>query len=258
MDPTDTGLTPRDDLLTVIAVAALAACTTDLAHEALGHGSACIASGGHISLLNNAIFACSIPSRLIALSGPIGNLAVGLLAYAVLGVISPQRTILRLYALLVMAFSLFWEAGYLVEAMVTGVGDSLFAWREWMGRETLIVRFTLAGIGILAYLIFWRMLQLKAAFLAGSTGRARFVLRPAWSAGVALMLAAAAFYVPDRIGAMRDAALSIAASFPLLFTAPPTTADSEPAPLIRRDLRVISLGGVAALAFAVTLGRGLY
>ena len=258
VDAAGTGAGPRDDLMTVVAIAALAACTSDLAHEVLGHGSACLASGGHISLLNNAFFTCTTSGRFIALAGPTGNLIVGLLAFTALGAISPRRTILRLYALLVMAFSLFWEAGYLIEAMLIDSGDSVYAWREWMDRETPVVRITLAGAGVLAYLAFWRMLRFRASFLASTAGRARNVLRPAWCAGVTLMIASAALYAPDRSGAMRDATLSIAASFPLLFTAPRPVPESETMPLIRQDFRVMALGAIAALVFAGTLGRGVY
>jgi hypothetical protein len=118
---------PRDDLTTVIAIAALAACTSDLAHEALGHGGACLLAGGHITLLNNAFFKCSTFGRYVAGAGPLGNITAGIIAYLAQGIIPAQRPALRLYALFVMSFSLYWEAGYLIQAMIKSSGDSIFA-----------------------------------------------------------------------------------------------------------------------------------
>jgi len=130
----------RDDLVTVVAIATLAVCTTDFAHEAAGHGSACLMTGQHIMLLNNAFFKCSAFGRYTAAAGPLGNLIAGLLAFAVQPIIPARWPALRLYALLVMAFSLFWEAGYLIQAMINDSGDSVFAYRELIGPENLAVR----------------------------------------------------------------------------------------------------------------------
>ena len=160
----------RDDLLTVIAIAMLAACTTDFAHEGIGHGSACLLSGQRISLLNNAFFHCSDFGRYTALAGPLGNLTAGLIAFAVQGTIPAHRPALRFYALLVMSFSLFWEAGYMIQAMIKDGGDSVFAYRELIGPETLRVRAVAVVIGVMAYFLFVQMLRFRAAVFANAPG----------------------------------------------------------------------------------------
>jgi hypothetical protein len=247
----------HDDMATVIAIAAMAACTSDLAHEAMGHGSACLLSGAQITLLNNAFFTCSHVGHYVAVAGPLGNLTAGLIAFLAQSLIPVRRPGLRLYALLVMSFSLFWEAGYLIQAMIRDSGDSVFAYRELIGPENATVRIVAVAIGIAAYFLFSRMLTSGAVVFAGAPGRVAWLLRPAWLAGVAAMALAASLFAPDRWGAMHDAALSIAASFPLLFPGRPARMPAEFAPPIARNRAVIALGALVFVAFAMTLGRGV-
>jgi hypothetical protein len=224
----------RDDLLTVIAIATLAACTSDFAHEAIGHGSACLLSGQRITLLNNAFFHCSSFSRYTAVAGPLGNLTAGLIAFAAQAAISVRRPALRLYALLVMAFSLFWEAGYLIQAMIKDRGDSVFAYRELIGPETVTVRAVAVVIGVMGYFLFAHMLWLRAAAFANAPGRLRLLLRASWATGVAAMALAASLYSPDRFGAVHEAG----------------------APIVR-SAGIIALGLAVFVAFALTMGRGI-
>lgn len=257
MRPTDTQAGSRDDIATVIAIAAMAACTSDFAHEAMGHGGACLISGAHITLLNNAFFECSRSGRYVAVSGPLVNLTLGLIAFIAQSMIPARRPGLRLYALLVMSFSLFWEAGYLVQAMIRDTGDSVFAWRELVGPVTTTVRGVAIAIGIAAYLLFSRMLAFRAASFASAPGRVARLARPAWLAGVAAMALSASLYAPDRFGAVRDAALSIGASFPLLFANPRARLTGVAVTTIVRDGRVIAFGVLVLIFFAATMGRGI-
>ncbi len=167
----------RDDSATVTAVAVLAACTSDLAHEVIGHGGACLGAGGHIALLNAAFFKCSPGGRYVALAGPVANLVVGATACLAQPAIPVTRPAVRLYVLLVMAFSLFWEAGYVIEAMMTGSGDAVFAWRELVGADTLGARVAAVGMGVAAYMLVTRLLITRAAGFADAHDRASALLR---------------------------------------------------------------------------------
>jgi hypothetical protein len=247
----------RDDLLTVIAIAVLAACTSDIAHEVIGHGSACVVSGQHVLLLNNAFFKCSGFGRYTALAGPLGNLAAGLIAVAAQGLISVRRPSLRLYALLVMAFSLFWEAGYLIQAMIKDSGDSVFAYRELIGTETLVVRAVAVLLGAMAYVLVARMLRRRLAVFATAPGRSGRLCRLSWVTGVAAMVSAGALFAPDRLGAAHDAGLSIAASFPLLFAGRLVRVAPEAAATIVRSPAITVLAVTVFLAFALSMGRGI-
>jgi hypothetical protein len=122
-----------DDPITVSAVAVAAACLTTIAHEAIGHGSACLASGGRITLLTSVYFECSPRSPWIAAAGPAGNLLVAALAWLALKHARIGVPRLRLLLLFTMAFSLLWEAGYLLYAMVLNEGDYAIAARAAFG-----------------------------------------------------------------------------------------------------------------------------
>lgn len=245
-----------DDRATLLVIAILAACTSAIAHEALGHGTACLLAGGHITLLNNAFFTCTGGGRYTALAGPLGNLAAGLIAFAAPAFMAPKRSALRLYALLVMAFSLYWEAGYLIQAMIKDQGDSVFAYRDLVGPENLAVRIAAVALGVLAYGLMTRMVRLRAAPFADAPGRLQGLLRPAWVGGVVAMVLAGSLYSPDRLGAAKDAGLSLVASFPLLFARAPV----RPAPgaaALARNPRLILVGLAAFVAFALSMGRGM-
>ena len=64
-----------DNAATIAAAAIIAACLTTIAHEAFGHGGACLASGGRIELLTSVYFECAPRAWPIALAGPLGDLA---------------------------------------------------------------------------------------------------------------------------------------------------------------------------------------
>lgn len=256
-DP-EPGSAARDDLLSIIAVAALAICTTACAHEALGHGTACLALGGRITLLNNAFFRCSAHSPMIDIAGPAGNLLVGLIAFSVQGLVPKTRPALRFYALCVMAFSLFWEAGYLTFAMARDRGDYVSAWTDFVGPASWTVRMIGIALGIAAYVVVSRMLAFRAQVFADRPGRVARLLRPAWLTGVVVMAASASLFASDRFGAVHDAGLSVVAAFPLLFakaSIPPTEQGMRP---IGRDWRIIAAGAVGIALFALTMGRGIY
>lgn len=249
--------TPLDDPFSVMAIAALAICTTALAHEALGHGGACLGSGARITVMSNADFACSHFGRSVAIAGPLTNVIVSLLALVSLRAISANRPALKLYALLVMAFGLFWEAGYLVMAMTRGSGDTLFAWRDWIGPETPLVRGLGIGLGLSAYGLIYRGLAHAASDFGTPPERVRYLLRAAFLTALAVMAFSASLYDPDRWGAVRDASLSVLASFPMLFVRIGAPSDHGPANPIRRHLGLIGLTSLVVALFAATLGVGL-
>jgi hypothetical protein len=249
--------TARDDRTTVIAIGVLAACTAAVAHEAFGHGVTCMLTGGHIALLNNAFFRCAPGSAVVSAAGPAGNLLVGFGAFAVQPQIPARYAALRLYLLLVMAFCLYWEAGYLFLASVRGYGDYVFAWQGVFGAPSEAVRAIGAVLGIILYGAFGRMLRRRLDAFLTAPGRMTALLRPAWLASVVTMAAAAALYAPDRLGAMRDAALSIIASFPLLFAAADMLPETDVVPTLARRPAVIVAAIVVFVAFAATMGRGI-
>jgi len=237
-------MTSHDDVPTVCAIAVLAMVVATAAHEAAGHGGACLLSGGNITRLTSVFFECAPSSRWIAMAGPLGNLACGMAAFAGLRLLPARAAMGRLFAFLAAAFSFYWFAGYLVYAMALNTGDFAFAFRAGPAPLPPVARIAGMGLGMALYL-------LTARLLARENFR-RGVQRLAWTAATAAATLAALLYAPDRIGAAVQALLEIgAASLPLFRRTVPDGAS------IARSPAWIGACVILFAGFAFTLGRGI-
>ncbi len=250
----------RNDGPTVAALGLLAMCVVTFDHEALGHGSACLLLGGHIRLLTSALFHCDVKSGWIDPAGPGMNLLMGAVALAVSRLVPARRAALRLFLLLVAAFSFLWETGYVMHAMHRGEGDLYFFARFLLGEVTLWERWAAGALGLALYVSTAWLVSDRLSALWPDARAARAVARTAWlAATVGAALAALAYRVHDW-GNLRDAVLEIgAASFPLLFIPLRSARPVAPQPpvVIARRPAVIGLAAVVYLLFVATLGRGL-
>jgi hypothetical protein len=246
----------REDLVTVAAVAVLAACATTFAHEALGHGGACLLGGGQVTQLTSVYFQCEPHSAWVAAAGPGGNLLAALVAGLAARSLPAGFPRLRLLLVLVSAFSLFWEAGYLLYAMALREGDWAVAAEAAFGAAS--ARWRLGGV-LLGVGLYGLGLGVTKAALKPFGPRAGALMRSSWIAAFLATTFAAAAYAPERLGAMGQAALEVgAASLPLLLLrrrATPAVAASEAA--VASGPLWIGLAAVAYALFVATLGRGL-
>ena len=131
----------------MIAVSALAFIVSNLLHEGLGHGGACLLVGGKpLSLTavyfdNDPVGLSDIRLRFIAAGGPIVNLLTGLAGLLALrrmkGVPGPSRYFLWL----VTTLGLFMATGYLLFSGVGGIGDLAIVTKglqpAWLWRVVL-------------------------------------------------------------------------------------------------------------------------
>ncbi len=253
-------VTEKNDWATIAAIGLLAMCMVTFDHEALGHGSACLALHGRIVALSSSVFRCSRHSGLIDAAGPTANLLCGLVALIVRSIVPHRAAKLRLFLVLVTAFSFFWEGGYLIHAMHQRNGDLYFFVHWWLGRVTVWQRWAGAIVGLLFYLFSVRLTSRAMMELWPDAKRARSVARIAWlSATIGAGLAALA-YNGGVNGDLRDAVLEIgAASLPLLFIRlrGPQISDGRQPAVIARSYPVIVAAVIVYAGFAATLGRGL-
>ncbi|HEX3944802.1 MAG TPA: hypothetical protein VHW69_12015 [Rhizomicrobium sp.] len=241
----------RSDWWTIAGIAIAAMCIVTADHEAIGHGTACLSQGGHIDLLTSVYFRCSVQRGIVAAGGPIGNLVGGGIAWLLLFMVPSRPTPLALLFLLIGAFALFWEAGYLLEAMTTANGDSYFAARALFGGPEWPWRMIGFALGLALYVIGIRLLL----FFVRRLSMPPEIFRLCWFAASLAAIAAAALYAPDR-RAMLQAALEIgAASLPLLWIARRSAAAD--AAEIPRSLGWIAGSAIVYLVFAASLGHGL-
>jgi hypothetical protein len=249
---------PPDDIPTVCAIAVLAVCATTVAHEVIGHGGACIALGGRITQLTNVYFQCSVQSVFVAPAGPAGNFFVGTLAWIAQRVLPPQLSRARLLSLLVMAFSFFWEAGYLVSSMVSGHGDYFTAAKDFLSGPQWAWRIELGLCGLILYVLFIRTLGKCVAGFTTESGRVSPLLGTAWLTAMATAWIAALLYAPARGDSFTGATCEILAACPMLYPFNRIRAtQNDAAPPILRSYLWIGGGVVVFCLFAATLGRGI-
>jgi hypothetical protein len=249
-----------NDGATVAALGVLAAITVTVAHEAVGHGGACLAAGGRVVLLTSSIFRCDVSSFLIDLGGPATSLAFALVAALCSRVASPGRPELGLYLVLVAAMAAFWEGGYLVQAMLVRHGDLYFAWSGLIGEPSGLIRGAGAALGVIIYLAGVAGASLGLSALA-EPAEARRAGRIAWLAATVATVSAALLYRGGPGDGLRDALMEIGvASLPLLAMPliPASAARARgPAGSLPRRPAVIGMAFLLFVGFALSMGRGL-
>jgi hypothetical protein len=249
----------RESLATVAAIALIAMCLVSFDHEGLGHGGACLALGGRVQLVTASLFHCDRSSPVIDAAGPLTNLLLGGLALILGARVALSRPGLRLFLILVAAFSLFWDGGYLVQAMLLEDGDAYFAARDLLG-EGLWWRLALGVAGAAIYggalVATSRGLRARWSDLAS----ARRVARTAWLAAVLGVAAAALLHQgPQASRGFHDAVAEIGlASAPLvLIPRGPSAAAAGVAARLSLRPATLVLAAVVFALFAATQGRGL-
>jgi hypothetical protein len=251
--------TSRDSLATVGAIALIAMCLVCFTHEGLGHGGACLALGGQVQLLTASLFHCDRASPVIDAAGPLTNLLAGGLALILSTRVPLARAGLRLFLVLVAAFSLFWDGAYLVQAMLLRDGDAYFAARDLLG-EAPWWRLALGAAGAAIY---------GGALVATSRGlralwpdlaSARRVARTAWLAAALGVTAAALLYQgPKASLGLHFALTEIGLAAAPLLLIPQGRSAASPETSARLVLRpaVVVLAVVVFGLFAATQGRGI-
>jgi hypothetical protein len=249
----------RDDRFTVAAIAVLAMCAATFAHEAAGHGSACLLLGGHITQLTSVYFDCSRHGVWLPAAGPLGNLVAAALSWLLLRALPLRRPGWRLLLAMILAFSLFWFAGYLLYSAVTGQGDNAIVTRLLFAGPELPWRIGFLAFGLLLYRIGIRLVARELRPFAQTRARICDLLLTAFLAGSVAAIVAAALYAPDRIASAIQGALEIgAASIPLAimaFRLPLNTGPQEER--IAPNPFWIAAAAILFTVFALTLGRGL-
>jgi hypothetical protein len=250
----------KNDWFTVAAVAVVAMCVVTFDHEALGHGSACLLLHGHIVLLSSSLFRCDVRSGWIDPAGPLANLLMGTLAFLCLRVVPVQRFTLRLFLILITAFSYFWESGYLIHAMHLRYGDLYFFAEFLLGHVTLWQRAIAIVVGLALYVFTARIISNQLLKLWPQAQVARTVARIAWISATVAAAVAALAYKGHGWGDLGDAVLEIGgSSFPLLFIPRRSRQieQSRPSPFIARSSITLVLAAIVYAIFVASLGRGI-
>jgi len=119
--------TRRIDLPTLVAVAIVAYALSNVAHEGLAHGGACVAAGGEPRMLNAVFFDCGrdgvsdAGSRWIAAAGSLVNLVLAALSVVLLRRARRPHAVYFLW--LFATINAVQATGYWLFSGVAGIGD---------------------------------------------------------------------------------------------------------------------------------------
>ena len=231
----------------------LAFTSACVAHEALGHGGACLLTGGKVLLLTSVYFRCVPGLPVVDAAGPLMNLLMAAIAMLALRRLrTPGYG--RSFTALVVAFNALWGAGYFLFSAVTYQGDWAFVLRDLH----------------IAHSWDWRvLLGVLGAWLYGNALRATSPYLPrgaplAWAyvAGGVVAMASVMFFSGPMLPALREAAQeSLLASAGLLYLAFARTssAPSALAPVAGPSMRWMwPLGLGLLIVFLTTMGPGFH
>jgi hypothetical protein len=136
--------------LTLAALGILAYVMETVLHEAGGHGSVCLLTQGHITMLAPLFMRCSVQNLSLVAAGPAMNGLVTVLSLIALHIGRPAGNAVRYFIWLCLVFNGLVAAGYLMVGAATGFGDwgVVFAGvqPDWHWRVPGFV------IGLLAYI----------------------------------------------------------------------------------------------------------
>jgi hypothetical protein len=233
-----------------------------IAHEAVGHGGACLAVGGKVTLLTATRFACNQGNILVDVAGPLMNLISAAVALALVRTGWGALPGVRLFLIMVGALNLCWFAGEMVAAPFADGYDQATIARQlgWPSiwkpvSAALGVAFYAATIAYLA--VQWR----QQVVLGDPPGQLRLRFGIAYSAAtVSFLLAGASWARNPRYGAL-EAFLTIGvAAAPLwlslrLRARPEPSGDSHRS--IARSPRLLVFALLLFSGFLLTQGHGI-
>ena len=229
----------------------LAFTTACVAHEALGHGGACLLKGGKVLLLTSVYFRCVPGLPVVDAAGPLMNLSVAAIAMLALRRL-PATGYSRPFAALVVAFNALWGAGYFLFSAITYQGDWAFVLRDlhvthpWAWRVLL---------GVLGAWLYGNALRATSPYLPRGAP-----LAWAYVAGGAVAIASVLLFSGPTLPALREAAQeSRLASAGLLYLAfvRPNSAPSALVPVTGPSMRWMwPLGLGLLIVFLTTMGPG--
>jgi hypothetical protein len=253
------------DRLTVIAIAIVATVFADVIHEGLGHGGACLLTGGHPLALSTVHFECQGEGMLVAAGGTIANLIAGVVFWSAARFVK-HSTRLRYFFWLSMTINLFGAGGYFLFSGVGNIGD----WAQvvqglqpaWLWRAGLTI------LGVVTYLFFmWIALLEMRPFLGPDhserLSRARQLTLPAYFTDGILSCIAGLF---NPVGMILVAISAAAASFggasglvwmDEWLRGPHISTTSFQMPPLTRSYAWIAAAAILAAVFIAILGPGL-
>lgn len=255
------------DPVTVVAIALIAYMCGTMLHEAVGHGGACLITGGTPKEITTVSMDCSVDNRLVTAGGTLVNVVAGILFFALGRAIPRTRARLKYFFWIAMTVNLFTAAGYFAFSGIGGFGDWAMFIRglgpQWIWRIGMTI------FGALAYMSVARFSLLEMRPLIGSdkarrlANAIRLTKLPYFAGGLLACLAGSLNPQGWILVALSAAASTFGGASGLIWM-PNLLRDeriplgSEPDPIpIERSWAWIAAASALALVFIVWLGPGV-
>jgi hypothetical protein len=253
------------DRLTVIAIAIVATVCADVIHEGLGHGGACLLTGGHPLVLSTVHFECQGEGILVAAGGTIANLIAGVVFWGAMRLVK-QSTRLRYFFWLSMTINLFGVGGYFLFSGIGNIGDWATVVQglqpAWLWRVGLTV------LGVVTYFFFSLIALLELRPFIGQDRAERLhrarqlTLTPYFTDGILSCIAGLLNPVGMILVAISAAAASFGGASGLVWMdewlrGPRISSASFQLPPLTRSRAWIAVAAILAVLFVAVLGPGL-
>jgi len=258
------------DLLTVTTIALVAYAASNVVHEGVGHGGACVALGGRPLVLSSVHFDCgdeamgALARRGVSAAGTIANFIASAFALIAFKMTNPQQKPHTAYFLwLFTTLNLLMGAGYFLFSGIGGIGDWADVARDSM--SPFLWRPAMAVFGGALYFLLARRTAQWLRSLVGndelSMRRSKVLTVPAYATGGVLFCLSGLFNpVGPILIAISAAAASFGGASGLLWLTQFLRRggrSAEPAELDRSYVWIVA-GCVVSLIFVGILGPSIH
>ena len=255
------------DPLTIASIGVLAYIAGNIIHEGLGHGGACLITGGRPLLITAVNMDCSLDNRFVIAGGSLMNAIAAALFFLLLRNTPRASPHLKYFAWFAMTLNLLSPAGYLAFSGIGGFGDWAQFTQEFRPQWAWRVGMAVVGMGAYVLFVRWSLFALRP--LIGSDNRerrlqaVRLTMGPYFAGGIVECIAGALNPQGWLLIALSAAASTFGGSSALLWAPnwlrgngiPPGPDASSMS--IPRSWAWISAAAIIAISFIFILGPGI-
>jgi hypothetical protein len=257
----------QSDALTIAAVGIVAHMLTNVLHEAVGHGGACLLTGGKPLMVSTVSMECSAEPRLVTAGGTIVNFVAAALFFVLERATSRTSPRLKYFFWLSFTMNCLVASGYFAFSGIGGFGDwAVFI--QGLGPQWAW-RIGLTLFGAVTYMLSVRLSLLELRPLIGSDSGQRVVRAkrlswiPYFAGGILACVAGSLNPQGWILVVLSAAAATFGGTSALLWMiywlkggGIPLGSEPEPIP-IRKSWAWIVTACALAVAFIVVLGPGV-
>ena len=254
------------DRLTIVALAVIAYALASVVHEGLGHGGACVLSGGKPQLITSMQFQgdsrglSTAAVKFIAAGGTIANLILAVVAIALL---ARRADATWFFLWLTASINLMVATGYLLYSGVANIGDWSVIIRGWSGGWFWRITLTLIGGATYWLTVKWAMRTLGSRLGEDRVRKANSLSLVSFITGGVLSVVAGVFDPGGLILVLISGTTASLGGTSGLAWGPQLLHDPAFAPQcgealeVRRSWRAIAAAVAVAAMFILLLGPGV-